>query len=95
MYFGPAFQWVDELWRRPGQEDGSFEVLVHLLRPAAVGSLAGYVIHPGLLDGCFQAAGLAHQWATGTRARCICRLRWQAGTLLQVRLEKSGGAGWK
>jgi myxalamid-type polyketide synthase MxaB len=66
IYFGPAFQWVDGLWRTNSQEEGQpFHLLARLRRPAVIESLRGYVIHPGLLDGCFQVAGLAHQWATG------------------------------
>ncbi|MCC6271373.1 MAG: zinc-binding dehydrogenase, partial [Microbacteriaceae bacterium] len=67
--FGPAFQWVDGLWRAPTQEEGqTLHLLARLHRPDVIESLRGYVIHPGLLDGCFQVAGLAHQWATGTTA---------------------------
>jgi myxalamid-type polyketide synthase MxaB len=67
MHFGPTFQWLDGCWQPPTLTAGSpFQLLVRLRRPAVVDRLAGYIIHPGLLDGCFQAAGLAQQWATGS-----------------------------
>ncbi len=51
---GPAFRWLGKLWR---SEDGATsETLALLHRPAASGSLAGYLLHPGLLDACFQVA---------------------------------------
>jgi myxalamid-type polyketide synthase MxaB len=49
--FGPAFTWIDALW------SGEGETLARLRLPEAIGSTEGYAVHPGLLDGCFQAAG--------------------------------------
>lgn len=46
--FGPAFQGVRTLWREHAQALG----LVKL--PAEAGSDAGYLLHPSVLDGCFQ-----------------------------------------
>ena len=91
MYFGPAFQWVDGLWRTPMQwvrrGAGAFAA------DAAVGSLAGCVIHPGLLDGCFRRLG----WRINgqpVRKRCMSGLL-ASGHFRRARLEKSGGARWK
>lgn len=53
IIFGPSFQWVNSIFCRGG------EALGRLSRPKAVGSTSGYVLHPGLLDACFQVAGLS------------------------------------
>ncbi len=65
MRFGPAFRWLTAAWS-PAEEsqrgsDGAAEVLVKLSRPDVVETLAGYALHPGLLDGCFQATALVQQ----------------------------------
>jgi myxalamid-type polyketide synthase MxaB len=52
---GPAFRWVAAAWR---SADG--EVLARLTRPAAA-SLPGYVLHPGLLDACFQTSAFTEE----------------------------------
>ncbi|MCB0209451.1 MAG: SDR family NAD(P)-dependent oxidoreductase [Anaerolineae bacterium] len=48
---GPSFRWLKRLWRSEGEAFGQ------LCRPDDIGSLTGYVLHPGLLDSCFQAGG--------------------------------------
>ncbi|MGQ4806993.1 hypothetical protein NKDENANG_00331 [Candidatus Entotheonellaceae bacterium PAL068K] len=48
MSLGPCFRWLTALWRGEG------EALGQLRQPDAVGSLTGYLLHPGLLDACFQ-----------------------------------------
>jgi hypothetical protein len=53
--FGPSFRWLGAAWR---SASAAPELLVRLAQPPAVESLQGYLLHPGLLDGCFQAAGL-------------------------------------
>ncbi|MBU6352349.1 MAG: acyltransferase domain-containing protein, partial [Chloroflexi bacterium] len=53
--FGPSFRWLEAAWR---SASAAPELLVRLAQPPAVESLQGYLLHPGLLDGCFQAAGL-------------------------------------
>ncbi|MFF0459371.1 type I polyketide synthase [Streptomyces mexicanus] len=45
---GPSFRWIRRIHHRAG------EALAELSRPEAAGS--GHVLHPGLLDTCFQAA---------------------------------------
>jgi len=49
---GPTFQWIEAAWQ------GDNQVIAHLRTPATVASMAGYVLHPGLLDACFQVGGL-------------------------------------
>lgn len=49
--FGPSFRWLEAVWRDPAGPD---EALARLSQPAAVPSVDGYVLHPGLLDACFQ-----------------------------------------
>lgn len=56
IVLGPNFQWLVAAWRRSA--DGPGAVLVKVAMPAAVGSVQGHSLHPGLLDACFQAAGL-------------------------------------
>jgi myxalamid-type polyketide synthase MxaB len=52
IVFGPSFRWISGLWRGEG------EALAELTLPESIGSLEGYWLHPGLLDACFQAAGV-------------------------------------
>jgi len=60
LVFGPTFRWLEAAWHAP---DLAGEVLTRLRRPAAVTTLAGYPIHPGLLDACFQTPGLVPLFA--------------------------------
>lgn len=46
--FGPAFQGVETIWRERGQ------VLGQIALPAAAGNSGDYLLHPALLDSCFQ-----------------------------------------
>ncbi|NTU83520.1 MAG: acyltransferase domain-containing protein, partial [Chloroflexales bacterium] len=48
---GPSFRWLERVWR------GEAEVLGRLRMPQAIAGMAGHVIHPGLLDACFQLTG--------------------------------------
>src|SRR5262249_45724291 len=51
LAFGPGFQWIEQLWRGNGES-------LCQLRPARPADRANeYLIHPGLIDACFQAAG--------------------------------------
>ncbi|MEM7125062.1 MAG: SDR family NAD(P)-dependent oxidoreductase [Chloroflexota bacterium] len=71
IVFGPTFRWIDQIWSTPENGDGnqqpsdelsdqpSVKVLARLRRPDAVESLAGFIMHPGLLDACFQVVGMA------------------------------------
>ncbi len=63
LIFGPSFRWGTEGWLyRPDEKekaDYEVEILGKLTLPEAVASIEGYVIHPGLLDACFQPAGAA------------------------------------
>ncbi|MEM7125069.1 MAG: SDR family NAD(P)-dependent oxidoreductase [Chloroflexota bacterium] len=54
---GPNFRWLVEAWQ--GGNDTISESLGRLCVPEVVGTLAGHLFHPGLLDACFQVAGLA------------------------------------
>ncbi|MCB0182694.1 MAG: polyketide synthase dehydratase domain-containing protein, partial [Caldilineaceae bacterium] len=58
LSFGPAFRCVAEGWR------GEKTAFARLRLPEAVGSVAGYALHPGLLDGCFHVTGLIQDEAT-------------------------------
>ncbi len=48
LVLGPYFQWLETFWL------GQNEALGKLQLPAALGSLQGYLLHPGLLTACFQ-----------------------------------------
>lgn len=54
---GPSFQWLSRLWRQ--ETDGRSETLGQLHLPAVIADFADYLLHPGLLDACFQVASLA------------------------------------
>ncbi|MFN8494509.1 MAG: SDR family NAD(P)-dependent oxidoreductase [Caldilineaceae bacterium] len=58
LCFGPSFRWIAALWQ------GEHERLSRLARPTTVKSLAGYVVHPGLLDACLQTAILTPEAQT-------------------------------
>jgi len=45
---GETFRWIDRIWQRPG------EALVAIRTPDLPPDDAGYRLHPGLLDVCFQ-----------------------------------------
>lgn len=53
LVIGPSFRWLVGLWQGEG------ELLAELRLPEAVSSLAGYLLHPGLLDACFQVTGIS------------------------------------
>jgi acyl transferase domain-containing protein/acyl carrier protein len=65
--FGPAFCWMDALWQPPADAENNGdthrEVLGRLRRPAVIENLTGYLLHPGLLDACFQVAAYTSQEA--------------------------------
>ena len=54
---GPCFRWISELWRLPNAT--TVEAFARLALPESIGSVTGHLLHPGLLDGCFQVAAVA------------------------------------
>ncbi|CBL44578.1 Erythronolide synthase, modules 3 and 4 [gamma proteobacterium HdN1] len=50
---GSQFRWIAEFWRRPG------EALTRLRLPESALEQGKYLIHPGLMDSCFQSSALA------------------------------------
>ena len=56
--FGPAFRWLTALWVGEG------EALAQLRPPTAIADWSNYLLHPGLLDGCFQTASATQLQAT-------------------------------
>ena len=52
---GPSFRWIAEAWR--GGDDTAAEALARLAIPPSLSDTRGYVLHPGLLDACFQVTG--------------------------------------
>ncbi|MBI3957991.1 MAG: SDR family NAD(P)-dependent oxidoreductase, partial [Chloroflexi bacterium] len=58
---GPAFRWLAEAWQSEeisADPSGAPSILARIRLPEASGGMTGYLLHPGLLDACFQAAGL-------------------------------------
>ncbi len=51
IVFGSGFRWITGLWK------GNSEALAQLSLPESI-DMEGYWLHPGLLDACFQAAGV-------------------------------------
>ncbi|MEE8155552.1 MAG: SDR family NAD(P)-dependent oxidoreductase [Phycisphaerales bacterium] len=45
---GPNFQWIEEMWRRPG------EAVARLRAPKVDDRIGAYPVHPGWIDACFQ-----------------------------------------
>ena len=60
--FGPAFRWVTALWCGDG------EALGKLSCPATIGGLEGYVLHPALIDACFQVASVISEQTSQAKA---------------------------
>ncbi|MEM7342898.1 MAG: SDR family NAD(P)-dependent oxidoreductase, partial [Chloroflexota bacterium] len=54
---GPSLRWLKQLWAGEGH------ILGCLTLPTTGADLNGYVIHPGLLDACFQVAGVTYYQA--------------------------------
>ncbi|MCP5018763.1 MAG: SDR family NAD(P)-dependent oxidoreductase [Ketobacter sp.] len=50
---GSQFRWIAGFWRRPG------ETLTKLRLPESAIEQGKYMIHPGLMDSCFQSSALA------------------------------------
>ena len=50
---GSQFRWIKAFWRRPG------ETLTKLRVPESAMEQGKYIIHPGLMDSCFQSSALA------------------------------------
>lgn len=50
---GSQFRWISSFWRRPG------ETLTRLRLPDSAIEQGKYMIHPGLMDSCFQSSALA------------------------------------
>ena len=57
LTLGPSFQWLTGVWQGADRTVG--EALGQLTLPAVLATSTGALLHPGLLDGCFQVAGLA------------------------------------
>ena len=57
IVLGPSFRWLIAAWLAPAGEPA--EALAKLRAPAGVNRLNEYLLHPGLLDACFQVAVLA------------------------------------
>jgi acyl transferase domain-containing protein/acyl carrier protein len=73
IVLGPAFRWLDQVWL--GRDSAGGEALAKLRLPASLDSLAEHLLHPGLLDACFQLAGLAHALDAGDETRLPFALR--------------------
>ncbi|MEM7125058.1 MAG: type I polyketide synthase [Chloroflexota bacterium] len=56
-HIGPCFRWMSEVWQV--ENDSTMEILARLSLPQPISTVAGHLLHPGLLDGCFQVAALA------------------------------------
>ena len=56
---GPNFRWLTEAWQSADQT--APEALAKVAIPDGAHTLNGNVVHPGLLDACFQMAGVAQR----------------------------------
>lgn len=64
---GSQFRWIAKFWRRPG------ETLTQLRLPESALEQGKYMIHPGLMDSCFQSSALAtmHEEFDSTKVDAI------------------------
>jgi acyl transferase domain-containing protein len=53
IQLGSAFRWVEEIWKREGESLGRMRF------PAGPAESRDYVLHPGLIDSCFQVLAAA------------------------------------
>lgn len=83
LELGASFRWLAEAWC----SEAAPEVLARLVCPEAVADASNYAVHPGLLDACFQVAGLAES------ERGAVRLPF-ALAALQVHRQPQGNAWW-
>lgn len=49
--FGPSFRWAEKIWR------GEDEILCRIASPLGYKDDSQYLLHPGLIDSCFQMLG--------------------------------------
>lgn len=61
LELGPSFRWVTALWRSQSAENGNNGAMAlgKFQVPEVLGNTTGYLLHPGLLDACFQMAAVA------------------------------------
>jgi myxalamid-type polyketide synthase MxaE and MxaD len=52
-HLGPAFRWIEHIWRRDG------EAFCKMRLPQGQAEVYPYQLHPGLIDSCFQALCLS------------------------------------
>jgi len=58
LQLGTSFQWIDQIYRSPvGEGAPCPEALARLRLPRDASESDPYVLHPGLLDSCFQTIG--------------------------------------
>lgn len=55
--WGESFRWLAEGW----QSQDRTEAIAKLLLPNSITQVGRYLLHPGLLDACFQVATMAHE----------------------------------
>jgi acyl transferase domain-containing protein len=53
---GSSFQWLAEV--RQGKIDSTVQTVAKLVVPNGIGTVSDHLLHPGLLDACFQVASL-------------------------------------
>lgn len=95
IQLGPCFQGITRVWRSDG------EALAELHVPEAIAAdLAGYQVHPALLDACFQTLGAIALWGDRSSAETTylplglesCRLHGTPGSALRSHALLTRGA---
>ena len=92
--FGPAFRWIDAIC------SGERQTLARLRMPQSFAetAAAGYWIHPGLLDACFQAAeatlGETGEPALPFGMKCLFTQRPATGTVWWTHAVQVGEFTW-
>jgi myxalamid-type polyketide synthase MxaC len=71
LRFGPAFRWIDAIWRRDG------EAVCRMRLPRPEDAAEQWRLHPGLFDACFQLCMAASASAGGVVPLSIAAVRWQ------------------
>ncbi|MEZ4737572.1 MAG: SDR family NAD(P)-dependent oxidoreductase [Caldilineaceae bacterium] len=92
---GPSFRWIQSLCHSQATDTATAgasprEALAYLVCPASIPKTAGYLLHPGLLDACFQVAGATRK-TEATATETVLPFALES---LHVHQAAAGSAWW-
>lgn len=87
VVLGPRFRWLRDFWRGEGEAVGNLQ------KPIEIDSIAGYGLHPGLLDACFQVTSATLEDKQGDDAQAQETLLPFAVEAVHL-YQRAGGSEW-